>query len=69
MAGYLESQPAKPYPLDTGISEAKEFFHWWRQEFNQLDHGARKLGIWHSYASALFNLVLAYFSLRPVAHH
>lgn len=67
MAGYLESRPAEP--LGTGISEAKESFHWARQEFNQSDYGARKLRIRHSYASALFNLGLACFSLRPVAYH
>lgn len=32
----------------------KEFFHEARQEFNQSDYGARKLGIRHSYAPALF---------------
>lgn len=69
MAGKLESQPAKPCPLDMGISEAKEFFQWARQEFNQSDYGARKLGIRHSYAPALFNLGLACFSLWPLAYH
>lgn len=32
----------------------KEFFRQARQEFNQSDYGARKLGIRHSYAPALF---------------